>query len=253
MKYMNTNTIILPSSYLITPSFPSLYYCDPLILQSPYLILPSSPSLLYFDPKLVLAYVLDELSSEEKNQDLIQVVTGKVLIRYHKLVVGEFYRQTIDSNFPYWKPNRKLKPIIQLEVNLWQSVLKMLKHLFYRNSFIDIPEFSFYKLIREREFMVFIVSCTGGQLRVKDYLAMRQHQNRELQGCENPFDREKSPCTWGIMNSAIRIAERDDEFSKNFYMPVIRDRQKFTAFMKSEKFRAFLEGKIRRQGRRKEL
>lgn len=250
---MNKSTLILPSSYLITPSLPSLYYCDPLILQSPYLIFPSSPSLLYFDPKLVLAYVLDDLSSEEKKQDLIQIVTGKLLIRYHKLVVGEFYRQTIDANFPYWKPNRKLKPIIQLEVNLWQSVFKMLENMFYRNSFIEIPKFSLYKLIRERELMVFIASYTGGQLRVKDYLAIRQHQNRELQGCENPFDREKSPYTWGIMNSVIRIAERDDEFRKNFYMPVIRDRQKFTAFMKSKNFRAFLEGKLQRQGRRKEL
>lgn len=200
-----------------------------------------------------MAFVLNELTSEEKNQDLIQIVTGKVLIRYHKLVVGEFCRQTIDSNFSYWKPNTKLMPIIQLEVNLWQSVFKMLENMFYRTSFIDIPEFSLYGLIRERELMVFIASYIGGKLRVKDYLAIRQHQNRELQGCENPFEREKSPYTWGIMNSAIRIAEHDDEFRKNFYMPVIRDRQKFTAFIKSEKFRAFLEGKIRRQGRRKEL
>lgn len=229
---MITNTLILPSPYLILPSFPSLVNCN---------------------SKLFMAFVLNELTSEEKNQDLIQIVTGKVLIRYHKLVVGEFYRQTIDFNFPYWKPNRKLKPIVQLEVNLWQSVFKMLENMFHRNSFIEIPEFSLYGLIRERELMVFIASYTGGQLRVKDYLAMRQHQNRELQGCENPFDQEKSPYTWVIMNSAIRIAERDEEFRNNFYMPIIRDRQKFTAFMKSEKFRAFLEGKIRRQGRRKEL
>ncbi|BAB75201.1 hypothetical protein ACN23B_17575 [Anabaena sp. FACHB-709] len=224
-------------------------YTKKLLLPMPYGI---SPVSVYFHSKIFIRGVLNELTSEEKNQDLMQTDTGRLIIKYRQLVVGEFYRQIIDNKFAKWNVDKILKPIIMPEVDLWKSVYQMLEKMSNLNSFATHPAHLLRELVEEGDLMVFIATYSGGKLRVKKYLALRQHQNRELQGCENPFDREESPHTWKIMDLAIKLANVDDEFRKRFYMPVVVARQKITAFMKKDRIRIYFKGKLQRQGRKKE-
>ncbi|MEA5566304.1 hypothetical protein [Anabaena sp. UHCC 0399] len=220
-----------------------------ILLPSPYLI---APAPVYCDSRIIVCSVLDELTSMETNQDLIQTVTGQMLIMYRKLVVGEFCRQTIDSRFPHWKPHKKLNPMIMLEVNLWKSIFTMLEYISNLRPLIPHSALFLRDLVEEGELMVFIATYSGGELRMKNYLARRQHENRKLQGCENPFNQEESPHTWKVINWAIKLADIDDEFRKKFYMPVVTARQKFTTFMKEDNYRLYFNGKLQRQGRKKE-
>lgn len=220
-----------------------------LVLPSPYLI---APEPFYLDSRVILCSVLDEFTSAIKNSDLIQTVTDQILLEYCNLVVGEFYRQVIDSRFPSWKLHEELEPLILPEVGLWKSVFRMLENLSKHLPLTTYPALLLRELIKERELMVFIVTQSSETRRMKNYLALRQHQNRELQGCENPFDKEKSPNTWKIMDLAIKLANRDDDFRKKFYMPVVTARQKITAFMKKDKSRLIINGNMQRQGRKKE-
>lgn len=221
-------------------------------LRLPHDNLLLSPQLWINHSTINLLEIFDELTSETKNQELLETVAGEELLRLQQLVVGQFYRKTLDKKFPYWKAHRKIKPIINVEVELWESIYKMLEQMYCLKIFTPCPAHSLFALIREKELVLVIKTYSGGQLVVKDYLSSLQYQNRQLKSCENPFNRQISPFTWEIMTPAIAQANRDDEFRKKFYMPVVDARQRLTGLIKKERFRAYYEGKIQRQGRRKE-
>ncbi|MBD2452472.1 hypothetical protein H6G76_36350 [Nostoc sp. FACHB-152] len=224
-------------------------YQPDLLLPRPYLI---SPALVYCHSEFIVRSILNELILERANQDLMQIDTVRGIITYRELVLGEFYRQTFENTFSKSKLHKKLKPLIMPEVTLWKAVFKMLEYMFTLNMLNLHPALLLRDLVEEAELTAFIATNSARKLTVKDYLTIRQHQNRELQGCENPFDRKESPRTWEIMDSSIKLANLNDEFRKRFYMPVVRARQKITAYMKKDKSKFYINGKMQRQGRKKE-
>ena len=205
--------------------------------------------------KLHLLIYFDKLILSKNNQDLIDDITGKLELKYRQLVVGEYYRKYIDFKYPDYKSGYIIKPQIKLEVELWHSVFKMLENMYTRQCISESPAFSIYKLILERELVMFITSSSGGSIRSIDYLSTLTSQNRQLQGYENPFDKQKKSYTGKIINIAISKADTDDEFRKNFYIPMVKARQRFTSFIKNEngknRSRIYINGKIQRQGRKK--
>ncbi|BAY12996.1 hypothetical protein NIES2098_61880 [Calothrix sp. NIES-2098] len=233
---MSENLLFVPNPYVLVPS--------------PYLIAPSAFQI--NNPLVILVAVFEEITSEEQNQDLIQTVTGRQLLQYHKAVVGEFYRQNIDAKFPHWKLKRNERAIIKPEVEIWKAVLTMLEQIHLLKPLTRYPALMLRDLILERNLMVLNFACLDGQVPVKNYLARLQQQNRKLRGSENPFAREESPYAWEIITQAITFAKRDHQFRLKFYTPVVRARETFVALMKSEKYRIFNQGKIQRQGRKED-
>ncbi len=220
-----------------------------LLLHSPYLLYSRSYLSNEYRP---LYLVLDRLTGEEYNQELLKTISGKELLTYRQLVAGEFIRQFLNSRFPYWQSSEKLKPLLNLELNLWITVLKMLKELqVLCPSFINCHFAIFFKaLVVERKLIV-LIGFDSEQSTIKGGIGLLQSQNRKLQGCENPFTRDEAPRTWEFIQQAITIADQNDDFRREFYMPIVRARQKFVAYMQDEKFRIYKQGQLQRQGRRK--
>ena len=223
-----------------------------LLLPSPYLLHPSPTYLLNDLYPLYLA--LERLTAEEDNQELLETQSGRELLRYRQLVAGEFMRRFVDSKFPHWEAAESMKSLLELELDLWISNFRMLERLQALNPLFAKPHFAilFGSLIVERKLMVLISICPDEPHAVKNYIALLQSQNRRLQGYENPFQKDRTPRTWEVVEQVIATTEQNYSFRKEFYLPVVRARQKFVTYMKSERFRAYFQGKLQKQGRKKQ-
>lgn len=228
------NKFLLPNSYLILPS---------LCLVAP------SPG--YITAQLLLSSLLDDLTSWEANRELIRTPTGRIVVGYRQFVAEEFYRRVIDSDFLIEKPGKKLEKTVGAEADLWVATLAMLERISILVPFMEHSAIDLYALISERALMVLVATYSDGVVVAKEYIRNLQSQNRKLQGCENPFDRGEVPYTWEIVQRAIALSDTNDCFRRNFYMPVVRARQKLVTRMKEDRVRVFYQGKMQRQGRRK--
>ena len=226
-------------------------------LPSPYLLAPTSRSQLqptWRSNFQLLIQVLERLSDPALNPLLLGTDTEKSLLTYQQFVVGQYCRRKINAKFPFFEvPPKTFEAEIQLEVNLWENLLPMLEELCRRKNFhSEAPALTFYKLIKERLLLLFIAPRGYEEgIAVKVFFAQLQSQNAQLRSCENPFDREVVPTTWEVINQAVKIADLDDAFRKEIYMPYVQARQSFVAKLIEERARIYVGDKLQRQGRRK--
>ncbi|MBW4490771.1 MAG: hypothetical protein KME12_23605 [Trichocoleus desertorum ATA4-8-CV12] len=219
-------------------------------LTSPYLIYPNP---LLLDTEACLPIVLTALLEEGKHLDVNNEGNCPILLKYRDYVVGEFWRSTVNSQFnAIPKPNRTLKKSVEAETKLWQKILLLLERL-KTFGVIDAPALKFKQIVDERALTLFNFFNDGGDFAMTRILQSWQSQNRRLEALDNPFGYEGSRVTSYVLNEAIAIANKNDVFRTQQYMPVVRARMAFVALLKKERARLFEGEKMKRQGRKKQI
>jgi hypothetical protein len=187
-------------------------------------------------------------------------------------VAGEFYRLEFDSKFDLWRlPRRRgsgyqsTKNLIKLSASLWVKVWRMLERMESMGRLPLPPSVPISANLTQQLIITLWLSALviEGELMTPwlDYVPpengrgfeafrkQQQNDNRKLQGFENPFN---EPCTRIFIENAIATAEEFDRFRKQFFTPMVKQRQSITAFVIKEGYQAFdIDGKPSRQGRRK--
>ncbi|MBD2099239.1 hypothetical protein H6F90_29690 [Trichocoleus sp. FACHB-591] len=218
-------------------------------LTSPYLIYPNP---LILDTEASLPIVLTALLEEGKQLDLDNEGNCSILLRYRKYVVGEFWRNTVNSQFnAVPKPNRTLKKSVETEAKLWKKILLLLERL-KTFGVIDAPALKLKQIIDERALTLFNFFNDGGESGITRILQSWQAQNRRLEALDNPFGYEGSRVTSYVLNEAIAKANKNDVFRTEQYMPVVRARMASVALLKEERARLFEGKRMKRQGRKKQ-
>ena len=217
-------------------------------LTSPYLIYPKP---LLLDAEASLQIVLTALFKEGRQLDLDNESAYLILLKYRDYIVGEFWRSTVNSQFDgIPKPNRTMRKSIETEARSWQKILLLLERL-KTLGVIEAPALRVKQIIDERALTLFNFFRGDGESGATKILQSWQGQNRRLEALENPFNCENSRVTSHVLNEAIAIANKNDIFRTEQYMPVVRARMASVALLKKEQARLFEGKRMKRQGRNK--
>ena len=181
---------------------------------------------------------------------------GKVLW-YREQAVKSFVKADF-ATFPYRKPDG-LKKILDAEVELWQAILNLVRHLKGYGFWKESPELTLCEIIQESALVLLSAFFSGdneGKQSVDDCISFYQKQNVMLQDseflCKNPFDQAKVPMTFNFIELALDLATRDNTFRKKWYFPVVRARKKLTSEMKQGTICSFTEQGQLKRGRKKQ-
>ncbi len=231
------------------------------------------PSSIPLPQSLWVITMLDSLifSRGQDENSWSKTTLGDVHTKFCAYVAGEFYRIQFDSKFDLWKFPRGRKKgcpglleTVSAEAELWVKTWKVLEKM---NSEGRLPSFPkppvmllphesliplwLMLLIAEFELLILLSHQVENEEPQGAFQLRRikESQNRSLQALENPFSKVY---TQKFVQSAITTANQDDQFRKELYMPMVRQRMKITALIKQSKPRAFdLNGRMSRQGRTK--
>lgn len=214
-----------------------------------------------------LIFPTEKQAIEPQRQTPLEFVREK----FTAYVAGEFYRQEFDSKCRLWKVPRGrgpgyqgLKNTVTSEALLWCRTWRVLERLQSMGRLPSLPAFigvtSFpaqalvpvwlLALVVEYEFLMQYLDCSleGEPDGSRQILSRRQSQNRKLQDFSNPFRRQHTQL---FIDCAITTAEQFDQFRKDFYIPMWKQRMRITADLIASKSRAFdIEGRLGRQGRK---
>jgi hypothetical protein len=179
---------------------------------------------------------------------------GKILW-YREQAIKSFVKADF-ATFPYRKPDG-LKKILDAEVELWQAILNLARHLKGYGFWQESPELTLCEIIQESALVLLPLFFSGdneGKQSVDDCICFYQKQNIMMQDtlavCENPFDKAKVPMTFNFVELALDMA-RDNTFRKKWYLPVVRARKKLTSEMKQGKICSFTEQGQLKRGKKK--
>ncbi len=196
------------------------------------------------------------------------------------LVAGGFYRLEFDDTFDLWRPSRhrdagsiRQRKLVNACAPLWAKTWRLLERMDSMGE-LPLPSFildsaTFYlypqqaivpmclmTLVLEGELLTPWADYLSpdGSSGFKALLKQQQSDNVALRDLdptfENPFE---NPYTHLFIKNAIATAEKCNPFRKEFYNPMVKQRQSVTALMAKERFMAFdMDGKPSRQGRSKE-
>jgi hypothetical protein len=208
---------------------------------------------------LLLVEALIHPYSLTMEADMLQTLTA--------YIAGEFYRLRFDSKFDLGRIPRgrgaayqQAKQLVTTEALLWSLTWSVLTELASMGRLpapleLSVPlpygsQVTCWLMLLIGEFELLMqMQAIGFDSGAVHLLVARQGQNSSLKQFQNPFNRAATRC---FVEVAIATAEENDQFRRAFYNPMITQRQKVTATLKSHSPRIFnLEGKIARQGRRK--
>jgi hypothetical protein len=191
------------------------------------------------------------------------------------LVAGGFYRLEFDPTFDLWRPSRcrdagsiRQRKLVDACAPLWAKTWRLLERMDTMGE-LPLPSFvldsaTFYlypqqaivplclmTLVLEGELLTPWLDYLSpdGSSGFKALLKQQQSDNMALRDFNNPYE---APYTNLFIKNAIATAENFDPFKKEFYNPMVKQRQSVTALMAKERFMAFdMDGKPSRQGRSK--
>ena len=228
-----------------------------IILPSPYLITPISrvvdsfcPASHQGSPTWGLPVLMDELYFGSPQELKWEGITMKILLKLRQKIVIEFWRSEMDSKLACARPPRPARKLVYAEVNIWRSVLQLAERL---NTFgiISDPVLTLGLIIKERKLTLFNCLYREKNTGATELLREFQTENRQLQALQNPFSPNYAPKTCEVLDKAVLIAEKNDGFSKNFYMKVVKARMGLVTILKEQNARSYLDGKQEKRGRKK--
>jgi hypothetical protein len=191
------------------------------------------------------------------------------------LVAGGFYRLEFDDKFDFWRPSRcrdagsvRQRRLVDACAPLWAKTWRLLERMdsigelplpsfildsatFYLYPQQSIVPMCLMTLVLEGELLTPWLDYLSpdGSSGFKALLKQQQSDNMALRDFKNPYE---TPYTHLFIKNAIATAEKFDPFRKEFYKPMVKQRQSVTALMAKESFIAFdIDGKPSRQGRSK--
>lgn len=144
------------------------------------------------------------------------------------LVAAEFLRLYVDKNISVNKLGRyeskELKELIQLQARLWNEVWKTIQQM-YTLSLIKpvLHESLFFQSVIMEQWLTepFLTDSNAWNesLTATKMFKQGQNLNRSLQ---TAFNRDVNPCnqekpyTWSLLQASIGLAERSDEFRRQY-------------------------------------
>lgn len=182
-----------------------------------------------------------------------QILLSQVL-KLRAFFSYEFLIKRFAVPIPEWKiqvTNPQCDELIDAYSALWVAAWNMLDWL-NSHQHLNLPSAEFYCLVNE------LILLTPGVAYLEDgkpkganvNLSKIQKQNRSLQYKKNPFSPKRYPHTYRIIGAALAIANLNEDFRKNLFMPVVRSRMKCMTVADSQKPRSYdLDGYIERRGR----
>lgn len=229
--------IILPSPYLITPISRMI---DPSCLAS-YQGSPTCP----------LPILMDELYFCSPQELKWEGITMEVLFKLRRNIVIEFWRSEMDSKLPHARPPRPARKHVYAEVDIWRSVLQLAERLSTLGLISD-PVLTLGSIIKERKLTLFNFLYSEKNPGATKLLRECQTENRQLQALQNPFSPDYAPKTCEVLDKAVLLAgAMPGNFSKNFYMKVVKARMGLVTVLKEQNARSYLDGKQEKRGRKK--
>ncbi|TVQ45056.1 MAG: hypothetical protein EA365_08795 [Gloeocapsa sp. DLM2.Bin57] len=111
------------------------------------------------------------------------------------------------------------------------------------------PASIFLALFREREAIFYAIS---GETK-SGIITQQQNINQQLRNLENPFTRKH---TQSFFAAAIKLAEQNDNWRKQYYLPFYKSRMELVTYIKTPHVAAVVKdkkgfGNIARQGKKK--
>lgn len=198
-----------------------------------------------------LGCYFQELLNEKPKSDF----DGKCL--WYRGQAIRSFTKTDFATFPYKKP-MGWKNLLDAEVTLWRSILNLARELKTWGFWKVSPELTLCEIVQESGLVLLPIVFSGeneGKQSVDDCITFYQQQNVALQDSNatsiNPFDRAKTPVTKDFIESAMHIANQDNNFRARYYMPMVRARKAFTAVLKKEKMVSLTEQGQLKRGKKK--
>jgi hypothetical protein len=181
---------------------------------------------------------------------------GLAAIRYLSYIACEFYRTTfdsrlIDSQIPRQPRDNYIQ--IKCEAFLWQKTWKMLEYMasFSKDESYTANNFNDLAIDSQLILIGLCKNLTEGKTKT-DFINELQTQNGKMRELKGLTELDKKPfnpgsITHSIIEQAMLLAEKDGEFKKNYYKPMIDARTKLVHHLKNDHKVEILGG-----GRKKE-
>jgi hypothetical protein len=161
---------------------------------------------------------------------------------YCQILIQEFIRNEFSSELPkLYKIPQGFTQWFRLEAKLLESLLSLMEHMrTMGSSIINEPmALLIHRLITERRIVVFYCpksdfNSIGGD-GANDLIRTIQNQNKRIRNVDNPFPVLPNELSGRLIQSAIEIGERNDQFKKNFVNPVVDARAALSAHIRESK------------------
>ena len=142
--------------------------------------------------------------------------------------------------------------MVKAEAQLWHSVLKLLERINTISYLENHPAVVLGQIISESALVLANFRYVAGEdAGATEFIRQLQTQNRALQGVEsNPFMPAESPVTCRILERAMALANANDRFRVEYYLPVVGARMSLVSCLKEQKSRSYNQNKMVRQGRK---
>ncbi len=219
-------------------------------LPSPYLFTPIDVPLNPLGMVMSALYAIDD-----PDNPYWETQIGSVFLLYRRCVITHFWRTGFDSKFVGVRMPRQPKETRQLivaETELWHSVLRLLERMQTLCFLWECSAKLLEQIISEQALvMINFKYVEEGEFGATNYIKQLQLQNRILQGLENPFALSECPTAYRIIQRALELGNLLDDFRKEYYMKVVRNRMKLVTCLINQKARSYNQKKVLRQGRKR--
>jgi hypothetical protein len=221
-----------------------------------------SPQCLH--PLLPLALVLEEIANPNDldANHYWKTKVGYFSLLYKRWIVGELWHKVFVPEFDAWQfytattedLAAEVKQLVCQEADLWIALWNLLGCLTINGFLIYHQSQAFLGIILEN-ILLQMWSYNDQALDISTaQRLLRYHQsvNRKLSSLEedeNPFP-DNYPMTRYVIDVAMRRANQDDQFRKEFYRPMVKQRMRLLTLLRESKPKKFHDGRMEHRGRK---
>jgi hypothetical protein len=157
-----------------------------------------------------------------------------IIHRYQYLCFAELIRRKWDSKFRVCRVPRGMRPLLNLDGELWLCLLNLISETFLVYPAYKHPALWFNQILGEHEIFPTVRHFDGERTGKAEILKLARSENHSLLTLEsNLFHQEGTKL---LFDCAMEIAEVSDRFRAQTYMPFVRARQKVVTYAAQHSF-----------------